>query len=258
MKKFIILAALVLFSGAGLYAQTGTGTAAPAPGMPRPQNREEEIYRVVEVAPKAPYNLSDYLAQNIKYPAKAREAGIQGKVYISFVVEKDGSISKVEPVRYRTVDSSLTQEAVKVTVNMPKWIPATQNGVPVRCYFTMPVTFKLPGDAGIKNTDTMVYRYVAVAPKAAYNFIQYLGEHTKYPEPAKSERIEARIYVTFIVEKDGHISNATVTKGKEAGNGLPQEAIRVIASMPAWEPGRNEKGEPVRCYFTAPINFKVQ
>jgi protein TonB len=101
-------------------------------------------YSVVEQMPEFPGGeaaLQKYLANSIKYPRIATENGIQGKVYVNFVVDKGGSISNVKIVR--GVDSSLDQEAVRVIKAMPKWIPGKQNGEAVRVSFTVPINFVL-------------------------------------------------------------------------------------------------------------------
>jgi len=82
-----------------------------------------------------------WLGQNIKYPVIAAETGVQGRVIVQFVVEKDGSITDVVVVK--SVDPSLDKEATRVIKNMPHWIPGRQNGSPVRVRFTVPVTFTL-------------------------------------------------------------------------------------------------------------------
>ncbi len=83
----------------------------------------------------------NYLSQNIKYPKEAAEKGIEGKVHLSFVVEKDGSISEVEVVK--SVDPLLDNEAVRVIKSMHGWIPGRQNDETVRVKYTVPVTFRL-------------------------------------------------------------------------------------------------------------------
>ena len=81
------------------------------------------------------------VGKNIKYPTIPQENGTQGRVTVQFVVNKDGSIVDVKVIR--GVDPYLDKEAVRVISTMPKWIPGKQRGVPVRCKFTVPVTFKL-------------------------------------------------------------------------------------------------------------------
>ena len=82
-----------------------------------------------------------WLSQNIKYPSIAAEIGVQGRVIVQFVVEKDGSITDVKIAK--SVDPSLDKEAARVIKSMPHWIAGRQNGSPVRVRFTVPVTFKL-------------------------------------------------------------------------------------------------------------------
>ena len=85
--------------------------------------------------------LMQYLNSNIKYPVVAQENGVQGRVVVSFVVEKDGSITDVRVVR--SVDPSLDREATRVVKSMPHWIPGKQNGSAVRVKYNVPVSFKL-------------------------------------------------------------------------------------------------------------------
>lgn len=108
--------------------------------------QEEEIFVFVEDQPGYPggdeARLS-YLRDNIKYPEMAKESGIQGTVYVTFVVEKDGSISNVKILR--GIGGGCDEEAVRVIKNMPKWKPGKQRGRPVRAQFNMPIRFILAG-----------------------------------------------------------------------------------------------------------------
>ena len=85
--------------------------------------------------------LFEWLSKNIKYPVVAEENGVQGRVIVTFVVERNGSITDVQVVK--SVDPSLDKEAVRVVKAMPHWIPGKQNGSAVRVKFTVPVTFRL-------------------------------------------------------------------------------------------------------------------
>ncbi len=105
---------------------------------------EEKVFDVVEQMPSYPGGdaaLFKYLSDNIKYPTIAEENGVQGRVIVTFVVERDGSITDVKIVR--AVDPSLDREAVRVVKSMPSWIPGKQNGKSVRVKYTLPVTFRL-------------------------------------------------------------------------------------------------------------------
>ena len=112
---------------------------------PEPVKEEEtKVFDVVEQMPSFPGGdkaLFEYLSKNIKYPVVAEENGIQGRVIVTFVVERDGSITDVRVVK--SVDPSLDKEAQRVVKSMPRWIPGKQNGSSVRVKYTVPVAFKL-------------------------------------------------------------------------------------------------------------------
>ena len=106
--------------------------------------KTEKVFDVVEEMPSFPggaSGLMTYLSQNIKYPVVAEENGIQGRVVLTFVVERDGSITDVKVVK--SVDPSLDAEAKRVIRSMPRWKPGKQNGAAVRVKYTTPVTFRL-------------------------------------------------------------------------------------------------------------------
>ena len=106
--------------------------------------KNDMVFDVVEVMPQFPGGqiaMLQYLMENIKYPEQAMKEGIQGRVTVRFIVEKDGSISDVKPIL--SVHPLLNKEAVRVVESMPKWTPGKQNGKPVRVRFNLPVMFKL-------------------------------------------------------------------------------------------------------------------
>lgn len=113
---------------------------------PEPPKHEEEnkVFDIVEQQPLFPGGLTalmKYLSENTKYPVVAQENGVQGRVTVQFVVEKDGSISDVHVLR--GVDPSLDKEAVRVVKSMPRWTPGKQNGITVRVNYRVPVLFRL-------------------------------------------------------------------------------------------------------------------
>lgn len=106
--------------------------------------KNDMVFDVVEVMPQypgGPIAMLKYIMENIKYPEQAMKEGIQGRVTVRFIVEKDGSISDVKPVL--SVHPLLNKEAVRVVKSMPKWSPGKHNGKPVRVRFNLPVMFKL-------------------------------------------------------------------------------------------------------------------
>lgn len=105
---------------------------------------EEVIFIVVEEWPTFPGGEEArlrFLSENIRYPQMAREAGIQGTVFLTFVVERDGSVTDVRIVR--GIGGGCDEEAVRVVRNMPRWTPGRQRGQPVRVQFNMPIRFVL-------------------------------------------------------------------------------------------------------------------
>ena len=104
----------------------------------------DEIFVVVENNPEFPGGEQarlKFFQKNLVYPKAAKEKEIQGKVIISFIVEKDGSITNIKVEK--GVDSLLDAEALRVVKLMPKWKPGTQRGIPVRCSYRIPVVFVL-------------------------------------------------------------------------------------------------------------------
>ena len=117
--------------------------APPPPPAPKPEVANK-VFDVVEEMPSFPGGqgaLMAFLSSNIKYPVVAQENGVQGRVIVGFVVEKDGSISDVKVMR--SVDPSLDREAQRVVRAMPRWKPGKQNGSAVRVKYTVPVVFRL-------------------------------------------------------------------------------------------------------------------
>lgn len=105
---------------------------------------KEETLTVVDVMPQYPggdHELLKFITQSIKYPTDAQEAGVQGRVICSFVVDKKGNI--VEPKIIRGIDPSLDAEALRVIGMMPRWTPGRQDGKAVRVLYTVPITFRL-------------------------------------------------------------------------------------------------------------------
>ena len=120
----------------------------PATNQATPQPAIEfngEVYQIVEQMPEFPsgnQKLMEYISNNIRYPQVAREKGIQGQVFVGFIVEPDGSISNVKVLR--GIGSGCNEEAVRVVKSMPKWEPGKQKGQAVRVSYQIPVNFRLP------------------------------------------------------------------------------------------------------------------
>lgn len=139
MKK--LLYAVMLLLGMSI---TVSGFAQNNDVVSSENQEEAEIFTIVEEMPTFPGGegkLAEFLARNIKYPQAARESGIQGRVFLSFVIEPDGSVTNISVMR--SLGGGCDEEAVRVAKLMPKWNPGKQRGKPVRVSYMMPVNFKL-------------------------------------------------------------------------------------------------------------------
>ena len=108
------------------------------------QEAKEDTFNEVETMPEFPGGVDELLKHmraTIKYPEQARKDSVQGRVLVTFVINKDGKI--VEPEVVRSVHPLLDQEALKMVKEMPNWKPGEQNGKPVRVKYTIPVNFRL-------------------------------------------------------------------------------------------------------------------
>ena len=134
MKKLILLVVVALFCSTSVMAQT--------------EVEDDAIFVVAENAPEFPGgsdSLYAYIARNIKYPETAKKEKIEGRVFVTFVIEKDGQVSNAKILR--DIGGGCGEEALRVVKNMPKWKPGTQRGNPVRFQFNLPVSFMLGKDA---------------------------------------------------------------------------------------------------------------
>jgi protein TonB len=112
-----------------------------------------QIFTVVEEMPEYPGGnkaMYSFMGQNIKYPEKARQNKVEGTVYVSFVVLKDGSVSSVSVLR--GIGSGCDEEAMRVVKSMPNWKPGKQDGKPVNVQYNLPIKFTLAKEEDKKET----------------------------------------------------------------------------------------------------------
>ncbi len=243
-------------------------------------SKEDTVYQICEEMPEFPGGVNaliSHVGQNVVYPAEAMEKEIQGRVFVGFVVEKDGSISNVKVLK--GIGGGCDEEAVRVISSMPKWKPGKQKGKPVRVNYQIPIVFKLGNPQKTKEQDNGgetskvgevkktvpfgpdkdgVYQIVEEMPKfpgGENALMDYVAKNVVYPKEAQEKGISGRVFVGFIVEKDGSVSEVKVLRG--IGGGCDEESIRVVKAMPKWKPGKQD-GKPVRVSYQMPINFKLQ
>ena len=238
---------------------------------------QDEVFMVVENPPEYPGGIQElmkFLGKNIKYPAEAAKANIQGRVIVEFVVMKDGSVANLAVKR--SVHPLLDAEALRVLATMPKWKPGTQKGKAVNVKFTIPVAFGLMSTEKKSQAESTknvvekqkttvsqdqvvnqdeVFMVVENPPKypgGIQELMKFLGKNIKYPAEAAKANIQGRVIVEFVVMKDGSVANLAVKRSVHPL--LDAEALRVLATMPKWKPG-TQKGKAVNVKFTIPVSF---
>jgi TonB family protein len=228
--------------------------------------------------------MNKFIRDNLRYPVIAQEAGTEGRILVSFIVKSTGKISNISIIE--KADPALDKEAVRVIKQMPDWIPAKLNGKNVDASYAIPIIFKLSGSLKFIIGDTDKNTVVAVAygskitidelkvgnssdtkkpfisvdqmpafPGGGEEMQRYIRENLKYPVAAQKAGIQGRVTLRFVVGDDGTITDITVVRGIDPD--CDAEAVRVIANMPKWTPGK-QNGTNVPVYFNIPIQFQLK
>ncbi len=227
-------------------------------------NKEGDVYFIVDEMPEFPGGdkaLRTYIANRVSYPEIAKKNGIQGKVYVSFVVDAEGSVTSTRIER--GVDPSLDKESLRVVSELPKWKPGKEKGKAVKVKFTVPINFALNEEDNRHmqkedGTDTQVFRIVEDMPEfpgGKQALMKFIAQNVNYPEVAQKDSIQGKVFVSFVVEKNGNVSNTRIARGVHPS--LDKEALRVISEMPQWKPGK-QRGKAVNVEFTLPIKFALK
>lgn len=197
MKKLFLLLTLVLTSLAASAQVIDTSSA-----IQTDVDRDEEIVDPIQISPEFPGgedSLRSFLRNNIKYPGLALESDVEGRVFVCFVVEKDGSIDPETIQIKREIGGGCGEEAVRVVMLMPKWKPGMQQGEAARATFCMPVEFRMPTweehksmfEAALDEGDTIRQRQVLESWNR--RFISYpemvVAEYNYYYNRARNSSI---------------------------------------------------------------------
>jgi len=232
------------------------------------EKNTDEVFTVVEDMPKFPGgedSLRRFISRNVKYPVAAAEKGIQGKVFISFIVGKDGKVELPKVVR--SVDPILDAEALRVVSLLPTWIPGKQGGKVVRVNYAVPINFSLGKESGDNtiapttpnavdpNQVFVVVEKMPEFPGGLKALNKFINSSLKYPVKSAEKKIQGKVYVRFIIGKDGSVESPEIERSVDPD--LDAEALRVVGSLPKWKPGMLF-GKPVRVSYIVPINFQLQ
>jgi protein TonB len=223
-----------------------------------------------------PEAYAQYLADHQQYPTAALQRGAAGTVEVTFVVEKSGVISNVAATK--PLDPALDAEAVRLIKGGPKWTPAQHKNQKVRQRVSIPISFQIPLGAGgpapavepdaeptpglpkpapgnpKPGTSVVAPDQPARPVGGTEAFFAWIQKNQQYPALARQRKIEGRVMMEFVVQKDGSLTDAKVVK--PLGSGLDQEALRLIKTAPKWTPATYQ-GQPLKQKMVLPIVFQL-
>lgn len=239
-------------------------------------------YHGLDVKPEFPGghdSLYNFLGRNILRPSIAIENNDSAWSIVKYTIEKDGSVTSAEvllgPIK------ECNEEVLKAVNSMPSWKPGFHDGKPVRTHHKVIANFtkgkwtdtmqesinisldknhnsKIESVTFVNDTKSdpvfTVVEQMPEFPGGMEALMKYLGENINYPEQAKKDKITGRVFVQFVIDKNGSIETAKVLRG--IGGGCDEEALRVIQNMPDWRPGM-QRGETVRVQYNIPIKFAL-
>ena len=196
-------------------------------------------------------SFNDWVVSKIKYPSEARTKEIQGRVTVNYTIEDDGSISKVNLLG--NPDPLLGDAAVKVVQASPKWNPAKNPEAKDPFSSMVAIKFELPNKV-LKDDGYVMVLKMPQYPGAEGELMNFITTNIKYPEAAKADKIEGRVIIRFIINKDGNAEEPVILKGIHPL--LDAEAIRVVKMLKGFTPGY-QGDKPVNVYYTLPIPFSL-
>ena len=188
------------------------------------QEEEQELgFFIVENMPEFPcgeVGLRKYIAENTIYPEEAKNKGLEGKVFIYFIVSKTGDVEDVKVAK--GIDPLLDNEAIRVVQSMPKWKPATQRGKPVEVRFTVPVTFPPTNNLPALETKPEY-------PGGTFALEKYISKQLAgRPKITKKKTGKYR----FIINKQGYAENVGVVRS--INSAMDDLVVSALQNLPQW------------------------
>ena len=218
-------------------------------------------------------HLDEHVRNSFRYPREAREQGIQGRVFMNFQINTDGSVTVLNT---RAPHNLLDAEARRIIEALPELNPGKKaDGTPVNISFVYPIVFKLgegTDNDGLaeKTSGVRDVPFTVIPVKPSFKtpcedgqsafacFKQKLDAHVmntfRYPEEARTGDIQGKAYVNFRINTDGSV---TILNTRAPHESLDKEARRIIEALPAFNPGGDLDGNPVPVTFAYPIVFKL-
>lgn len=225
------------------------------------------VYRYAEVQPQFPGGqeaLTRFLQANLRYPEDAVKARAEAMVSVWLVVDEAGNLLKIKAHTNGGIlpREDMEAEAERVVRDMPRWQPAQHKGKPVRCRVNFPIEFRLGAvPVATPNNSKIVVSDAETMPEypgGQSALFQFLNDNLKYPEAAQAMKAEGTVYVKFLVNEDGSLSNIApyYGNGNHERQELEAEAARIVSIMPKWKPAV-KNGKVVKKEMILPFKFKL-
>lgn len=225
-----------------------------------------EVFLIVEQMPRFEggdlNKFRQWVQMRVQYPKELQQAGVEGRVIVSFEVDKDGSVVNVQT--RRTPDSRLSDRVVKLVKHSPKWEPGKQRGQAVRVSYTIPIEFKITKTEAEtqaakaheeENTPFLIVEQMPTFQGGDINaFRQWAEAQLKPQHDADGNPLTGMVICSFVIEADGSLSEIIPLRSPDQR--LSDEVVRIIKLSPRWEAGR-QRGQAVRVKFTVPVQFKA-
>ena len=266
MKPFttILTIALAAICSTG-YAQNdpqiivpkGSASASDEPII----DDDNTVYTSVKIMPEFPGGeaaIKKYFADNLSSYKTPKL--VKGKVFVQFVIGKDGIVETENVKVISGVEPKIDEEVVSLVKNMPKWSPGlryeSKSGkvvkVLARVSMNIPVEISIEGEKG--EEVFFIVEHMPEFPGGDLEMRKFIANNIIYPKEAISEGIQGKVFVQFIIDKNGDVVSPKIARSIDPL--LDAEAIRVVQSMPKWTPG-SQRGKTVNVSFTVPIEFKL-
>jgi len=207
----------------------------------------DTIFVIAQQMPEYPggmIGLKRHIAENLIYSEEAKEARIEGTVFLRFEVSKTGDIGKIEI--QKGAHQLLDNEAVRVIKTLQKFKPGMQNGKPVSVWYSMPITFRLNSIWEVHNNVPPKF------PGGPEALMDYIYAHFVAPDIKADPDMFGEIKVKCDITKKGTVGEAEIIKSLNPK--MDEEAIRVVKSLPKFKPATND-GKPVKSFLTIPITI---
>ena len=199
--------------------------------------------------------LLKFKAENVKYPPELKNLGIEGLVMVRFKIENNGSLSDVRIMQ--GASPALDAEAIRVTKSMPAWQPGKEKGKPVKYLYMTSYEFLLtPRKPPVieEGAPFVIVEEMPMFPGGEEAMFKYFTKNLEYPLEEKNNNISGTVFVSFVVEPDGSISNTELLREIKGAPGLNKETLRAVSEMPKWTPGY-QRGLPIRVQYNLPVRW---